>query len=56
MQQVRAALTDPKIDPAQALATAARRWHELDAKTSVSDRLRLYRLSLGLRGESGGRP
>jgi multiple sugar transport system substrate-binding protein len=56
MQPVRAALTDPKIAPAQALATTARRWHELDAKTSVSDRLRLYRLSLGLRGESGGRP
>lgn len=51
MQQVRAALTDAKLDPAQALGTAARRWQELDAKTSVSDRLRLYRLSLGLRAE-----
>ncbi len=45
--EVRAALIDGK-DPSQALAAAAQRWRELDARKDAKTRLAEYRLSLSL--------
>lgn len=53
MHEVRKALTERTIKPAAALAKAASRWRELDAKISPAERLRAYRLSLGLLADRG---
>jgi multiple sugar transport system substrate-binding protein len=48
VREIRAALADLKVKPQAALANATARWRQLDASKSPADRLRAYRLSLGL--------
>lgn len=51
VEEIRGALTRSGKDPAQVMAEVTKRWEQLDARRPVKDRIREYRISLGLPAE-----